>query len=352
MICESGPNRRAVLGAGLGLAAAMSGCVGRGDLRIERLDFSDLNGWADADLAPALPVFAATSSIARANPHLGVETAHWASIAAEGSPRAVFEDQFAPVLVSEGSDAHFTGYYEPELRGSRTRSDRYSTPLYRRPADLSDAPYLTRSDIAAGALDGKGLEFLWIDDAVEAFFLEIQGSGRVRLDDGSVVRVGFAGKNNHPYRAIGRLLVERGEMTVAEASADGIRRWLRAQPDGGAALMNENPSYVFFTERSDLAPDQGPVGAMGAPVTAGLSIAVDPAYHPLGAPIWVEADAPGFEARLMVAQDVGGAIKGPQRGDLFTGSGDEAGALAGSLRAFGRMVTLVPKAAAEGLALS
>ncbi|MEL6794841.1 MAG: MltA domain-containing protein, partial [Pseudomonadota bacterium] len=255
--------------------------------------------------------------------------------------------------VTTGAEARFTGYYEPELRGSRTRSATFAAPLYQRPPDLADAPYLSRSEIAAGALAGRNLELLWVDDPVDAFFLEIQGSGRIRLDDGSVTRVGFAGKNNHPYRAIGRILVERGEMKVEDASADAIRAWLRAQPDGGAALMNENPSYVFFTERGDLNPDEGPIGAMGAPVTAGRSIAVDPAHHPLGAPIWVEATGvPGFEGRLMTAQDVGGAIKGPQRGDLFIGSGDEAGAFAGSLRAFGRMATLIPNAAIDRLALS
>lgn len=349
----SGPNRRAVIGAGVGLAAIMTGCVARDQLRIERLDFEDLNGWATVDHDAALAVFAATQPIARSNAALGVAAADWAAVETDGPARAAFEAQFAPILVTNGREALFTGYYEPELRGSRTQSETYATPLYRRPPDLTDAPYLTRSEIATGALAGNGLELLWVDDPVDAFFLEIQGSGRVRLDDGSVMRVGFAGKNNRPYRAVGRILVERGEMTVEDASAESIRAWMRAQPDGGAALMNENPSYVFFMERTDLSPGQGPIGAMGAPVTGGLSIAVDPEHHPLGAPVWVEAaGVDGFDGRLMVAQDVGGAIKGPQRGDLFIGSGDAAGDIAGSLRAFGRMVTLIPNAAAERLALS
>lgn len=350
MTHAAAPTRRAILGAGIGLVAVMTGCVQRDALRVERLSFADLTGWADVDHGAALTAFSSTQTIARSLDLLGVAKTDWAAITTTGPGRQVFETQFTPILVTKGAPALFTGYYEPELNGARAPDDRFQTPLYTRPADLTDAPYLTRAQIEAGGLAGKGHELLWVDDPVEAFFLQIQGSGRIRLTDGSVTRVGFAGKNNHPYVAIGRLLVERGEMTVAEASADSIRAWLRAQPDGGAALMNENPSYVFFTERPTLSPEEGPIGAMGAPVTSGASIAVDPAFHPLGAPIWVEAmGVSGFERRLMVAQDVGGAIKGPQRGDLFIGSGDAAGAFASGLRANGRMITLIPNAAAERL---
>ena len=349
MIHETGPTRRACLGAGLGLAALVTGCARPPELRVERLEFSDLSGWPDADHDAARAVFLTTQSVARAAPDLGVRAEDWA-FDATGRARAMFENAFQPVLASYGDPALFTGYYEPELNGARAKGGAYQTPLYALPDDLTDQPYLTRAEIEAGALAGRGLELVWLDDPVEAFFLQIQGSGRVRLTDGSALRVGFAGKNNHPYRAIGRILVERGEMTVEEASADAIRDWLRAQPDGGAALMNENPSFVFFVERLGLTPETGPIGAMGAPVTAGLSAAVDPAFHPLGAPVWVAAEGiSGFGGRLMVAQDIGGAIKGPQRADLFIGSGAVAGRIAGAIRARGRIVTLIPRAAADRL---
>lgn len=353
MTCEPGPTRRALLGAGLGLAAVMSGCAGRDGFRLERLGFDDLAGWPDADHEAAKAVFLTTRAIARASAVMGVQAADWTSVSLNGPAKTAFEAAFTPVIATNGAPALFTGYYEPELNGARAPDARHSAPIYRRPPDLGEEPYLTRAEIEGGALSGAGLELLWLDDPVEAFFLQIQGSGRIRLADGSVIRVGFAGKNNHPYRAIGRILVERGEMTVAQASAGAIRRWLRAQPDGGAALMNENPSFVFFEERPALTGHQGPLGAMGAPVAAGYSVAVDPEYHPLGAPVWVEAGGvDGFAGRLMVAQDIGGAIKGPQRGDLFIGSGAAAGEFAGSLRAEGRLITLIPNAAAERLAIA
>ena len=350
MIHGEGPTRRAVIGAGLGLSVVVTGCAGRDDLTIRRLSFTDLAAWSDADHEAAMATFLTTRSLARSSDLLRVETTDWISADLSGPARRAFETGFAPVLISRGAPALFTGYYEPELNGARAPDARYSVPIYRRPHDLTDAPYATRAEIENGALAGRGLELLWLEDPVEAFFLQIQGSGRVRLTDGSVARVGFAGKNNHPYRAIGRILVERGEMTVEQASAGAIRDWLRAQPDGGAALMNENPSFVFFEERPLLSPEEGPIGALGASVTAGRSIAVDPSFHPLGAPIWVEAEGvEGFGGRLMTAQDIGGAIKGPQRGDLYIGSGAEAGDFAGSLRAEGEMITLIPRAAAERL---
>jgi len=166
----------------------------------------------------------------------------------------------------------------------------------------------------------------------------------------TAARVGFAAKNGHPYRAIGKVLVDRGEMKLADVSAQSLKAWLRAHPDQAEDLMNENASYVFFTERTDISADAGPIGAMGASVSAGRSIAVDPAYHPLGAPIWVETD--GTAGALMIAQDIGGAIKGPQRADLFLGSGAAAGELAGSYRRSGRMITLLPNAAAARLVVS
>lgn len=264
------------------------------------------------------------------------------------SARRYFETHFTPVEIRDDAAPLFTAYYEPELLGARTRSAGYETPLYAPPPELEPAPFFTRAEIEAGALSGRGLEIAWLADPVEAFFLHIQGSGRIRLTNGDVMRVGFAARNNHPYRAIGRLLVERGEMTVETASADAIRDWLRAQPDGGEALMNENPSYVFFAERIDLDHADGPIGALGVPLTAGVSIAVDPSHQPLGAPIWAEATGvAGLDSRLTIAQDIGGAIKGAQRADLFFGAGEAAGSAAGKVRATGRMVTLLPRGAAQ-----
>lgn len=348
------------IGASLG-AGVLAGCSteskGRADVVIP-LSFDDLSGWADDDHATAMSVFLSTLDIARAAPVGPVEVQDWrnlSNIAARSrfaSARGFFEALFTPVQI--GSDeALFTAYYEPEIAGARERGDHYQTPIYMMPPDLSpETPYLTRADIASGALANKGLEVFWLADPVEAFFLEIQGSGRIRLPDGTAARVGFAGKNGHPYRAIGKVLVDRGEMTLADASAQSIKTWLRAHADDAQDLMNMNPSYVFFTERTELAGDSGPIGAMGAPVTAGRSLAVDPAFHPLGAPIWVETDGEVATHALMIAQDVGGAIKGAQRADVFVGSGDAAGEIAGPYRRGGRMVTLLPKPAAARLLLA
>lgn len=337
-------------------AALMAGCAPDDAPSVRLLSFDDLRGWADDDHAAAWPVFATTLERARAAPVGPVLVDDWRALADTAartrfaSARSFFETLFTPVLIGDG-DALFTAYYEPEIAGARTRGGAYQTPIYALPADLSpDRPYLDRAAIAAGALAGKGMELFWLADPVEAFFLEIQGSGRIRLPDGAAARVGYAGKNGHPYRAIGKVLVDRGDMTLAEASAQSIKAWLRARPAEAQAIMNLNASYVFFTERTDLPPQSGPIGAMNAPVTAGRSVAVDPAFHPLGAPVWVEVDAKDTSPKLMVAQDIGGAIKGPQRADIFVGSGKAAGEIAGPFRWNGRMVTFLPNAAAARLA--
>ncbi|MEM7523601.1 MAG: MltA domain-containing protein [Pseudomonadota bacterium] len=334
----------------------MTGCAPSSgpSVRTKRLDFADLDGWAEADHASAASVFRASLDLARASSTLGVSGEDWRGLSARlvsarfSSARSMFEALFTPVQVETGSSPLITGYYEPEVRGASTPSSQYRHPIYTRPADLGETPYHDRAAIVAGALAGRGLELYWLDDAVDAFFLHIQGSGRVRLAEGGVARVGYAGKNNHPYVAIGRRLVERGEMTVAEATADAIKDWLRDRPEAGAALMNENPSFVFFEDRPQLRAEDGPVGALGVPLAAGVSIAVDPAFHPLGAPVWVETANVALGG-LKVAQDVGGAIKGAQRADLYIGSGDEAGLIAGRVRSTGRLATLIPTMAAERL---
>jgi membrane-bound lytic murein transglycosylase A len=357
--CSRGVTRRgfgSLCGSACVGAALMSGCStdeGVLETATERLSFDDLKGWRNDDHGAACTVFQSTKHLARPSPIGPVFPEDWANLPLPDQfpdARCYFEAQFTPVLIG-AAPALFTAYYEPELEGARTRGGRYQHPIYARPPDLvAETPYVARAAISSGALAGKGLEIFWLADQVEAFFLEIQGSGRIRLPDGAAVRVGYAAKNGRPYRAIGKVLVDRGEITLAEASAQSIKAWLRAHPDQVVDVLNENASYVFFTERSEIAADAGPIGAMGASVTAGRSIAVDPAFHPLGAPIWLEAQASA--GALMIAQDIGGAIKGAQRADLFLGSGDVAGDAAGPYRRSGRMITLLPNSAAARLTVS
>ena len=270
----------------------------------------------------------------------------------DSSARHFFEAAFAPLSVSDYGQAEglFTGYFEIELNGSRWRGGRYQTPIYRRPPELGSGPRYSRADIEEGALAGRGLELLWIDDPVDAFFLEIQGSGRVRLEDGSTVHVGYDGKNGLPYVPVGRLLVERGLMPRAQVTMISIRDWMNQHPEAGAALRRENPSYVFFREQGD----DGAVGAEGIVLTPERSLAVDRTFIALGLPIWVEAEERFASAesvrRLVVSQDTGGAIKGPVRGDLFWGTGNAAALRAGVMNARGRYYLLLPRAIASRLA--
>jgi len=270
-----------------------------------------------------------------------------------------------------------TGYYEPELNGSRTQGDQYTVPLYRVPDDLlaidlgtaypelqgkrvrgriSDAnskrvvPYWSRADID-GAQRLRGQELLWVDDPVEAFFLQIQGSGRVRLanpGDGSpsIVRVGYADTNGQPYKSIGTWLIERGELTLENASMQGIKAWVRTNPQRLRELLDQNPSYVFFRELPLGDPSVGPVGALGVPLTAGFSVAADPQFTPLGAPLIIRSTSAADNSpleRLVVAQDTGGAIRGPLRFDFFWGTGAAAGEIAGRQRSDVYAWVLVPK---------
>jgi membrane-bound lytic murein transglycosylase A len=265
--------------------------------------------------------------------------------------RGFFENSFVPLAVAEYGESGglFTGYYEIELNGSRRRWGRYQTPVYRRPPELGSGFRYSRAEIEDGALAGRGLELFWVDDPIDAFFLQIQGSGRVRLRNGRTVRVGYDGQNGQPYVAVGRLLLERGVIPRAELTMTAIHAWMREHPAAGALLRRENPSYVFFRE----IEGNGPIGAEGVALTAERSIAVDRAFVPLGIPIWVEAHerfASGDPVRrLVVAQDTGGAIKGPVRGDLFWGSGEAAGVHAGTMNAHGRYYVLLPPGVASRL---
>ena len=258
--------------------------------------------------------------------------------------RTFFELFFRPVLVEDGAPALLTGYFEPELDGSRTPDARFNVPIYRRPPELVDGqPFPSREEIETqGLLEGRGLEIAWVDDPVEAFFLQIQGSGRIRLTDGSVVRVGYAAKNGQPYRSIGQELVRRGIYRSHQVSAQVIRNWVRRNPEEGRLLLHHNPSFVFFREVNEVPPGAGPLGAMNRSVTAMRTIAVDPAFVPLGAPVWVELGGKRPFRRLMVAQDTGSAIKGAQRADIFYGTGPGAGRRAGNVKDTGRLVILMP----------
>jgi membrane-bound lytic murein transglycosylase A len=331
----------------------MAGPGSASDLPARMLAFTDLDGWAEDDHSAALATFQAScATIADKKPD-----DDWPALCAISEEvtdaRAFFERFFLPVLIGNAADALFTGYYEPELPASPVRTARHTVPLYAAPPDLRTGPrpYASRAEIETqGLLEGRGLEIAWVEDPVEKFFLQVQGSGSLRMTDGGIVWVGFGGKNGHEYRSIGRELVRRGLFEAHQVSAAVIKRWVSANPAEGRALLNHNPSYVFFRRIEDLPPELGPLGAIQVPLTAGRSIAVDPEFVPLGAPVWLEKGGAAPLHRLMVAQDTGSAIKGMQRGDVFYGSGAAAGRVAGRTRDGGRMIVLLPIEAAYRLA--
>ncbi|MFP4404602.1 murein transglycosylase A [Rhodosalinus sp.] len=333
---------RQALGAAFALGLSVAGAAGGGETSRSLLEFGDLDGWAADDHAAALDTFLETCT--------DLDAPDWSALCAFAQterledPRRFFELFFRPVLIEDGRPALFTGYFEPELQGSRVPTPRFRVPVYRTPPELTrNAPWLTRQEIStSGVLDGRGLEIAWVDDPVDLFFLQVQGSGRIRLRDGSVIRVGYGGSNGHSYRSIGQELVRRGVYEPHQVSAQVIRNWVRRNPEAGRDLLFHNPSYVFFREVNEVPAERGPLGAMNRSVTPLRTLAVDPAHVPLGAPVWVEKDGAQPMRRLMIAQDTGSAIKGAQRADIFFGTGSEAGRRAGSLRDPGRMVVLLP----------
>ena len=261
--------------------------------------------------------------------------------------RGVMEAQFIALDPGAGTSALVTGYYEPELNGSRKKDAAHPYPLYRLPPNPTQ---FDRAEIDAGALAGKKLELLWVSDRIDAFFLQVQGSGRVRLQSGEVVRVGFAGTNERQYASIGKAMVDAGIMTKEEASLQTIRAYLQAHPDEIDSWLHKNQRYVFFKEQKAISDNQGPIGAFHVPLTPGRSVAVDPEIVPLGLPLWLETTRPVTNAplqRLVVAQDKGSAIKGPGRIDLFWGAGDEAEAMAGPMKQPGTYWIIVPRAVGE-----
>jgi membrane-bound lytic murein transglycosylase A len=289
-----------------------------------------------------------------------------------GQAEDFFDTFFEAVRVGDGR-AFATGYFEPEIAGSRIHVPGYDTPVYAVPKDLVRArpgdaeplekgrmpigrydesgrfvPYYDRADIENGALAGKGLELAWVRDPVEFFFLQVQGSGRIRLPDGGIMRIGYAGQNGHAYTGIGGVMRAQGLLGEGPGkypgSMQGIIRYIREHPAEGRALMRENRSWVFFRELTG----EGPIGALGVPVRAGSSVAADPAFVPLGAPVWLDLDRPEANG-LWIAQDTGGAIKGANRFDTFWGAGEEARRTAGGMSGRGRSYLLLPKGTLDRL---
>jgi len=360
------------------------------DAGLEPTRWADLAGWDVDDHTAAYGTFLASCRpIVRARkappPEKRVmfnalQTVCRQAIAAgrldSAAARSFFEANFRPVLISKLGDAagFLTGYYEPVIDGSRFPSPEFHTPIYRRPPDLAHerklrkgegfpnngvvgryndknefVPYYDRAAIENGVFDGQHLEICWVRDPVEAFFMQIQGSGRVRLEDGTILRLNYDAHNGQPYMAIGRVLIDRGLVPREQMSMDRIRKWMAENPDQAVELRQNNKSFVFF-RIIGLSGDQEAVGAQGIPLTSGRSIAVDRNLHVYGTPFFVQADLPidsehpetKFQ-RLMIGQDTGSAIIGPARADVFFGAGDEAGRIAGRLRHPGRFAMLVPK---------
>ena len=378
-----------------GLGAALVACapvVTPDRVALIAADFTDLPGWSGDDPRDALAAFERSCrALAEMPPSALIGPGAMAGRAGAwrgpcrkaqrlvrgtldgDSARRYFERHFRPFLVTgaEGYEGLFTAYFEISLRGARQRSARYHVPLYRRPGDLVTAdlgafaenlkgksiagrvengrliPYADRGAIEEGTLSGRGLEFLWLDNPVDAFFLHVQGSGRVKLKDGSVTRVGYAGKNGHAYTSIGKVLIEMGAIERGAVTMQSIRAWLGANPHKARALFARNRSFIFFREISG----PGPIGTQGVALTANRSLAIDRAYLPLGAPLFVAAADPKGETapvqRLMVAQDTGSAIRGPIRGDMFLGHGRAAAALAGRARMRGQYWILLPVSVAQ-----
>jgi membrane-bound lytic murein transglycosylase A len=331
--------------------------------------------WQATDVTRSWPAFLQSCNVLKNRPH-------WQEICVQAgkvdkndsaAQRAFYQDWFVPYQVfnADGSEQGIiTGYYEPLLKGSRVKTEKFRYPLYGVPddlleVDLGDAypqlkgvrlhgrvegkrvvPYYKRAEIDNGAGALKGRELFWVDNAVELFFLQIQGSGRIELPDGSLVKVGYADQNGHPYVSIGRKLVESGAFKLEEASMQRIKEWADRNPTKLAALLEQNPSYVFFRELpNDLS---APIGALGVPLTNEYSLAVDPRTVPLGAPVFLATTQPNSTAplnRLMLAQDTGGAIRGAVRADFFWGFGENAASQAGRMKQQGRMWVLFPKGA-------
>ena len=335
-----------------------------------RLSFADLADFGQDDHLEAFQVFArscATIAAKKSPLRKGVAAsaalkgiAHHAlrqEVREPAQARRFFERHFRPCRVSACAGVHnagfLTGYYEPIVEGSSLRTNNFTAPVRGRPDNLNAvAPYPDRAAIEAGAIERHSAAIVWLCDQVEVFLAQVQGSARVRLTDGGLLRLAYAGRNGHPYTSIGRILIDTGEIAEADMSLATLKQWIRAHGqnpgDAGAALMHRNKSYVFFSLHQECEPASGPIGGQGISLTALRSIAVDRAIWSYGLPFWIAADLPWRGSspspfrRLMIAQDTGSAIIGPARADIFFGSGDDAGARAGDIRHAGDVVVLLP----------
>ena len=372
-----GWRRAALLGGLVLIAFVLRRDIGPPRLALEPVDFGALRGWGADRQSAAVPAFLASCARYLTKPDDAPldpwsvaadfgRVADWRGVCAaaaalpkgdDAAARRFFEASFVPVLALDryraGARAPwglFTGYFEIGLAGSLKRHGSFQTPVYKMPADAALAARYSRAEIEDGALAGQHLTLLWLADPVGAFFLQIQGSGEVRLDDGKTLRLGYAGQNGKPYVPVGRLLIERGIIPREELTMQTIRDWMAKHPKEGAVLRREDPSYVFFR----ILKGPGPKGAELAVLTPRRSLAVDRRAIPLGVPLWLEARERfgGREElrRLLVAQDAGGAIRGPVRGDLFWGTGEKPGARAGRMNARGRYFLLLPRPVAARLA--
>src|SRR4051812_6506084 len=355
----------AALLAAAGLLSACAGTTGSAadnKIRMAPISFNEIPGWADDRQGEALGAFRRSCPKLTAGPETKIVTdggektvtpAEWKTIcdAAAGikdsdtrGARRFFEENFRPLVVQ--APGRFTGYFEPEMRGSRAPSRIFTVPVYRRPPDLGDGPFYTRAEIEQGALKGKGLEIAWVQDPVALFEVQVQGSGRIHLAEGGVLSIGFDGSNNRPYTAIGTVLADMGVMRRDEVNWPAIREWLKRNPQDGREVMRKNERYIFFKDTKSTAA----AGSQGVPLTAQRSIAVDPKFTPYGTPVWIDtqrpvAGKPGsleIYRRLLIAQDSGTAIKGPARGDVFFGGGANAADWAGRMVGSGQAIVLVP----------
>jgi membrane-bound lytic murein transglycosylase A len=361
------------------------------DSQYEPVEWSDLDGWAADDHAAAFATYLASCRAIGTKPRPGRDTtpmtealraicnrATAAIPLDDAGARAFFEENFLPLRITRLGEAEgfLTGYYEPIIEGSRVPTGEFTAPLYRRPPNLVVAgrrkvgahfpskgvsvgrrvgrrkivPYYDRAEIEQGALDGWGLEICWLRDQVDVLFAQIQGSARIRLEDGSVLRINYDAHNGWPYTPVGRVLIERKQVPKEEMSMQRIREWMQANPDQAAELRRQNRSYVFF-RITDLSNDDEAVGGQGVPLVAGRSIAIDRSLHAYGTPFFIEADLPIANQkaatrfrRLVIAQDTGSAIIGPARADIYFGAGEEAGQMAGRIRNPGRFMLLLPRA--------
>lgn len=310
------------------------------NLEVKVFDFKDLSGWTTDDHGQALRVFVETCTDLNAQ--------DWQTLCAiaqhTDDGKTFFEAFFKPVLISDGRDPLFTGYFEPELVVSRTQTPDFQYPIYRAPSELpKSGQWLSRREIMQdNVLKGRGLEIAWAADPVDVFFLQIQGSGRLRFTDGDVLRIGYGGANGHKYRSVGKELVRRGVYDEHQVSAAVIKNWVKRNPVDGAELLNHNPSFVFFRELANIPNGKGPLGAMNRSLTPLRSVAIDPQYVPLGSAVWLDKKGENPMRRVMIAQDTGSVIKGAQRADIFMGSGNLAGKEAAKIKDTGSLYVLLP----------